>query len=170
MNPLFYFLIFLKASLFSTGGLGNLPSLHQDLLANGWATDADFSKAVAVGQITPGPNGLWVLALGYITYGWLGVLFATLAIIIPPFVVLLVAAGYQKIEHLPVVRGLLKGLSLAVVGSLVATAINLLIHAPGIDWKGYIVAGITVIVGLTNKVHVIFILLAAGVAGYLFFQ
>jgi chromate transporter len=169
VNPLFYFLVFLKASLFSTGGLGNLPSLHQDLLANGWATEADFGKAVAVGQITPGPNGLWVLALGYITYGWLGVLFATLAIIIPPFVVLLVAAGYQKIEHFPAVRGFIRGLSLAVVGSLLATATSL-ISAPGIDWKGYIVAALTVVIGLTNRVHVIFILAGAGVAGYLFFQ
>lgn len=169
MNPLFYFLIFLKASLFSTGGLGNLPSLHQDLLANGWASEADFGKAVAVGQITPGPNGLWVLALGYITYGWVGVLLALAAIIIPPFVVLLVAAGYQKIEHFPAVRGLIRGLSLAVVGSLLATA-GSLISAPGIDWKGYIVAAITVIVGVTNRAHVIFILLGAGVAGFLFFQ
>ena len=38
INPLIYFLLFLKASLFSTGGFSNLPSLHQDLIANGWAT------------------------------------------------------------------------------------------------------------------------------------
>lgn len=169
MNPLLYFLIFLKASLFSTGGLGNLPSLHQDLLANGWASEADFGKAVAVGQITPGPNGLWVIALGYITYGWLGALLAVAAIIIPPFIVLLVAAGYQKIEHYPAVRGILRGLSLAVVGSLLATA-GSLISAPSIDWKGWIVAAITVVVGLTNRVHVIFMLLAAGVAGFIFFK
>lgn len=169
MNPLIYFLIFLKASLFSTGGLGNLPSLHQDLLSNGWATDTDFGKAVAVGQITPGPNGLWVISLGYITYGWLGAALALAAIIIPPFVVLLVAAGYQKIEHFPAVRGLLRGLSVAVVGSLLATA-GSLISAPGIDWRGWIVCAVTVVVGLTNRVHVIFMLIAAGAAGYIFFQ
>jgi chromate transporter len=169
VNPLLYFLTFLKAALFSTGGLGNLPSLHQDFLGNGWASDADFGKAVAVGQITPGPNGLWVIALGYITYGWLGIVLALAAIIIPPFVVLLVAAGYEKIEHYPAVRGILRGLSLAVVGSLLATA-GSLISAPGIDWKGWIIAAITVAVGLTNRVHVIFMLIAAGVAGYIFFQ
>ena len=32
INPFIYFLLFLKASLFSTGGFSNLPSLHQDLL------------------------------------------------------------------------------------------------------------------------------------------
>ncbi len=169
MNPLSYFLIFLKASLFSTGGLGNLPSLHQDLLDNGWASETDFGKAVAVGQITPGPNGLWVISLGYITYGWLGAALALAAVIIPPFIVLLVAAGYKKIEHIPAVRGLLRGLSVAVVGSLLATAFSL-ISAPGIDWRGWIVCAVTVVVGLTNRVHVIFMLIMAGAAGYIFFQ
>jgi len=57
---------------FSTGGFSNLPSLHQDLLANGWASEADFAESIAIGQISPGPNGLWVICLGYLTYGWLG--------------------------------------------------------------------------------------------------
>src|SRR6266571_4839680 len=72
INPFIYFLLFLKASLFSTGGFSNLPSLHQDLIANGWATDLDFGQSIAIGQISPGPNGLWVISLGYLTYGYLG--------------------------------------------------------------------------------------------------
>jgi len=69
IDPLLYFLLFLKASLFSTGGFSNLPSLHQDLIGAKWATDADFGEAIAIGQISPGPNGLWTVSLGYITYG-----------------------------------------------------------------------------------------------------
>jgi chromate transporter len=42
ISPLVYFLLFFKASLFSTGGLSNLPSLHQDLIGNSWANEADF--------------------------------------------------------------------------------------------------------------------------------
>jgi chromate transporter len=69
IDPLLYFLLFLKASLFSTGGFSNLPSLHQDLVSADWATDTDFGEAIAIGQISPGPNGLWTVSLGYITYG-----------------------------------------------------------------------------------------------------
>src|SRR2546422_2464064 len=72
INPFIYFLLFLKASLFSTGGFSNLPSLHQDLIANGWAKEVDFGQSIAIGQISPGPNGLWVISLGYLTYGYLG--------------------------------------------------------------------------------------------------
>jgi len=100
INPLIYFLLFLKASLFSTGGFSNLPSLHQDLLANGWAKEIYFGQSIAIGQISPGPNGLWVICLGYLTYGYLGALFALIAITLPALLVLVVAAGYTRIEHL----------------------------------------------------------------------
>ncbi len=83
-NPLLYLLLFLKASLFSSGGFSNLPSLHQDLLSNGWATEAEFGQALAIGQISPGPNGLWVISLGYLTGGYLGALLALIAITVPP--------------------------------------------------------------------------------------
>ena len=53
INPLLFFWEFLKASLFSTGGLGNLPFLHKDLIALGWATESDFITALAVGQVSP---------------------------------------------------------------------------------------------------------------------
>ena len=46
MNPLAFFWVFLKASLLSTGGLGNLPFLHRDLLGLGWARESDFVTAI----------------------------------------------------------------------------------------------------------------------------
>ena len=83
INPLVYFLLFLKASLFSTGGFSNLPSLHQDLIGYGWATEADFGQSIAIGQISPGPNGLWVISMGYLTNGFLGASLALIARSIP---------------------------------------------------------------------------------------
>src|SRR5689334_8097381 len=99
INPFIYFLLFLKASLFSSGGFSNLPSLHQDLIGDGWASDADFGQSVAIGQISPGPNGLWVISLGYLTYGFLGAFLALVAITIPPFLVIPISAIYTRIEH-----------------------------------------------------------------------
>src|SRR3712207_8734703 len=46
-----------------------------------------------------------------------------------------------------------------------ATA-SALIGAPGIDWRGWVVCAVTVVVGLTNRVHVIFMLIMAGMAGF----
>ena len=52
-----YFWYFLKGSLFSTGGFGNLPFLHQDLIAQGWAHGGRTScRRMAVGQRQPWPE------------------------------------------------------------------------------------------------------------------
>ena len=50
INPFVYFLFILKGCLFSTGGLSNLPSIHQDLIASGWAKELDFGQSIAIGQ------------------------------------------------------------------------------------------------------------------------
>ncbi len=169
INPLIYFLLFLKASLFSTGGFSNLPSLHQDLLANGWAKETDFGQSIAIGQISPGPNGLWVVSLGYFTYGYLGAFIALIAITLPALLVLAVSAGYNRIEHQLWVQGLMRGVSLAVVGILL-TVVWSIIRQPGTDWKGWLIAVAAFALGLTRKVNLLIILGLAGLAGYLLYR
>jgi chromate transporter len=169
INPFLYFLLFLKASLFSTGGFSNLPSLHQDLLGNGWAREADFGQSIAIGQISPGPNGLWVISLGYLTYGYLGALLALLAIILPALLVLLVAAGYARIERQAWVQGAMQGVSLAVVGILL-TVVWTILHQPGVDWRGLLIALGAFGLALSRKVSVLLILGLAGLVGYFLYR
>jgi chromate transporter len=169
INPFVYFLLFLKASLFSTGGFSNLPSLHQDLLADGWAQEADFGQSIAIGQISPGPNGLWVICLGYLTYGYLGALFALVAITLPALLVLLVSAGYARIERQAWVQGAMQGISLAVVGILL-TVVWTILRQPGVDWRGLLIASGAFGLALSRKVNVLLILGLAGLVGYLLYR
>jgi len=169
INPFLYFLFFLKASLFSTGGLSNLPSLHQDLTAHHWAADADFGHSVVIGQMSPGPTGLWVVSLGYLTYGWLGALFALVAIIIPALFVLVVSAGYARIEQWRWIPGGMRGVSLAVVGILL-TVVWTILRQPGIDWRGFLIALGAFGLATTRKVRLPIILALAGIAGYLVYR
>lgn len=168
INPLIYFLLFLKASLFSTGGFSNLPSLHQDMLANGWAKESDFGQSIAIGQISPGPNGLWVISLGYLTYGYLGALFALIAITIPALLVLAISAGYTRIEHKAWVQGAMDGVSLAVVG-LLLTVVWTILYQPEVDWKGLLIAAGAFGLALSRKVNILMILGLAAVAGYVLY-
>jgi chromate transporter len=169
INPFIYFLLFLKASLFSTGGFSNLPSLHQDLIANGWATDVNFGQSIAIGQISPGPNGLWVISLGYLTYGYLGALLALLAITIPPLLVLIISAGYTRIAYRPRVQGAMQGVSLAVVG-LLLTVVWTILHQPGVDWKGLLIAAGAFGLAFSRKVNLLIILALGGLVGYLLYR
>src|ERR1700719_177549 len=167
INPLIYFLLFLKASLFSTGGFSNLPSLRQDLIGNGWAREAQFGQSIAIGQISPGPNGLWVISLGYLTYGYLGAFFALVAITLPALLVLLVSAGYSRIENRTWVQGAMHGISLAVIGLLLAVVWTIL-RQPGVDWKGLLIAVGAFGLALSRKVNILVILGLAGVVGDFF--
>lgn len=169
INPLLYFLLFLKASLFSTGGFSNLPSLHQDLIANGWAKEANFGQSIAIGQISPGPNGLWVISLGYFTYGYVGAILALVAITLPALLVLAVSAGYAHIEKHAWVQGAMHGVSLAVVGILL-TVVWTILHQPGVDWKGLLIAIGAFGLALSRKVNILIILGLAGLAGYLLYH
>jgi len=164
IDPVLYFLLFLKASLFSSGGFSNLPSLHRDLLGAGWASEGAFGESIAIGQISPGPNGLWVVSLGYLTYGYLGAILALVAITLPALLVLGVAAIYARIERQRWVEGLMRGISLAVVGILLAVFWTL-IRQPGIDWTGWLIAAAAFGLAVSRRVNLIVILALAGVAG-----
>jgi chromate transporter len=169
INPLLYFLLFLKASLFSTGGFSNLPSLHQDLISAGWAVEADFGESIVIGQISPGPNGLWVICLGYFTFGYLGAALALLAAILPALLVLGVAALHARIEHQRWVEGLMRGVSLGVVGILLTVCWTIL-HQPEGDWTGWIIAAGAFGLATSRRVPLIVILGLAGAAGYVLYR
>jgi chromate transporter len=168
MNPLLFFWIFFKASLLSTGGLGNLPFLKEDLLGLGWAQPADFVTAIAVGNLSPGPNGLWSVSLGYLTFGWLGALLALVALSLPPLLTLLVAASYNSIEHHPVVQDFTRGLALGVVGLTLAVALGLA-SSTITDWGGIFVAVAAFGLAFSKRVPVLVIFFLAAAAGILFY-
>ena len=166
MNLVLYFWLFLKASLFSTGGLGNVPSLHADLTARHWATDREFAEAMTIGQISPGPNGLWVISLGYLTRGVTGSLLALAGITLPPLFILAVQRAYQRVEDHPAAIGFMRGLSLAVAGIFVVVLARIL-HSAGIDLRSAAIVVVAVALAWTRRVPVVAIIALAGVAGVL---
>lgn len=118
IDPVIFFGILLKAALLSTGGLGSLPAIHQDLLLRGWASDRQFATALAVGQLASGPTGLWMVALGYLVYGLPGAFLTTIAASLPPLLVLPLGQAHRRVAGHPAVRGFVRGLVLAVASSI----------------------------------------------------
>jgi len=119
MNPLLLFLLFLKSSALSFGGLGGVPTLHQDLVDLQVADlDKVFGQALAVGRLSPGPNGLYLVSLGYQLGGTIGGIAAGIALALPPFVVLVIAIGYSRVAHLKRTANALMVLSFALTGLL----------------------------------------------------
>lgn len=168
MHPIEFLWLVLKSSLFSTSGLGNLPQLYADLTAAGWANEAQFAEALAVGQITPGPSGLWVISLGYLLDGPRGAGLAALAISVPPVAVLAVEQLYRRVGAHPAVQGFVRGLSLAVIGVFLVVLANLL-GSSGISPAALAIVVASAALGLTRRVPVLLILALAAVAGIALF-
>lgn len=166
MNPFLLFWLLLKGSLFSTGGMGNVPILHADLLARGWSSDQQFAESMAIGQITPGPNGLWVISLGYLVDGVAGSLLAAVAITLPPLLVLGVARLYRRVKDHPAVEGFMRGLSLAGAGIFVVVLTSLYrgIHP---DTHSAAIAIASIGLGMWRRVPTALILTLAATAGVL---
>ncbi len=164
MNLLNFFWMFLKASLLSTGGMGNLPFLHNDLIGLGLAQESDFVKAIAVGQLSPGPSGLWSISLGYLTYGWVGAALALAALTIPTLLIVGVQAVYSQIEKHRMTQDFSTGLALSIVGLSLAVTASL-VNASIVDIGGVLIAAGAMALGLTKKVPIVVILLLSAAVG-----
>ncbi|MEA2639360.1 MAG: chromate transporter [Chloroflexota bacterium] len=128
------FLVFLKASMLSSGGLAPLALLREDLITNsGVLTDGDFAQAVAIGRITPGPNGLFVLSVGFYAGGLPGAVAAALAVMAPPFISIGLVHVHRRIAGRPWVEGMTRGITASAIGLLSAVGysfITPLLSAP----------------------------------------
>jgi chromate transporter len=164
MNWFLFFWVVFKAILFSTGGFGPLPSLHTDFLANGWATETQFAEALSIGQITPGPNGLWVVSLCYLVAGIPGAILSCIALLVPPMFVLFVQQCYNRIAHLPATQGLLDGVVLVIASFSIIVLMGMFQNS-GLDILTVTIAILSAILAVTRRVSINLILVFAAVIG-----
>jgi chromate transporter len=146
--------------------MGNVPSLHNDLVTRGWASEQEFAESLAVGQISPGPNGLWVISLGYLIQGVRGALLALVAICLPPLLVLFMDRLYRRVEHHPAVEGFVRGLSLSVVGVFAVVLLTLLART-GLDGKAIAITVASVGLGMIRRIPVVAVVALGAAAGIL---
>lgn len=130
MEPLALFAVLFRASVLSVGGLGALPLLHQDLVAPGHATEQHFIEAIAIGRVSTGPSGLYIVSIGYFVMGWLGAAIAFLAVLLPPLAIVPAAAIMRRQLLSGWFAGLVRGVALSTSGLVLATAIGLV--SPGV--------------------------------------
>lgn len=123
MTFLTLYLLLLKATLSSFSGLAALPVMRDDLvLRNHLITDRELNTSVAIGRITPGPKGLYIVSAGYYAAGAEGVFAAWLAIITPALLVIPLLQFAARRTKDPRVQRTLRAVVLASAGiSLSAT-------------------------------------------------
>ena len=187
------FFEFFKTGLFAVGGgMATIPFLYNMAETTGWFTRIDVDNMIAVGESTPGPIGVNMATyVGYITGGnvgglpaaILGAVVATLGLITPSIIVILIIASFLKsFRDNRYVDSAFYGLRPASTGLIAAAGLSVVVSnlffsdalAQGfslavLNWKGWVLA--IVLWVLTNKVkqtkklHPILFILASAVVG-----
>lgn len=120
------FLGFLKVGLFSFGGAyAAIPLIRETVLSYGWLTDEALSYMIAVSESTPGPIMVNLATyVGSSQAGLAGSLLATLAVVLPSFVIILLLMYLLKtfIKN-KYVQAVMRGLKPGMIGIILATGI-----------------------------------------------
>jgi chromate transporter len=130
---------FLKIGAFTFGGgYAMIPLIqHEVINTRKWLTEKEFVYLLTIAQAAPGPIALnTAVFVGYKRRRYCGALAATLGVVIPSFlIILLVAMFFADIRHNTWIDAAFKGMRPAVVALIVAPIIGL---AKGLRW--YLVA------------------------------
>lgn len=176
---------FFKTGLFAVGGgLATLPFLSEMAQWTGWFTQAQLADMIAISESTPGPIGVNMATYaGYQAGGFLGSAIATLGLITPSvIVILLIARALDRFSGSPFVAGVFCGLRPASVAMIASAFVSLLMitifqvdafRASGslldlVNLKALALAVVIFVLTKKTKWHPVVFLLGAGVVGVLF--
>ena len=124
---LLLFLEFFKmGALTFGGGYAMIPFIEETVLRHGWMTTSELVDFIAVSESTPGAFAVNISTyIGSEVGGIIGALLATLGLVLPPFlIIILIAKVYEKIRENRLVQGAMMGLKATVVGLIAATVLS----------------------------------------------
>lgn len=122
---------FLKVGFFAFGGAyGAIPLIRDVVLSYGWLDEEMLSYMIAVSESTPGPIMVNLATyVGNIQAGLPGALIATLAVVMPSFVIiLLIMAVLKTALKNRYVQAVLRGLKPCIIGIILATGLYMILH------------------------------------------
>lgn len=176
------FFEFFKTGLFAVGGgLATLPFLNDMADRTGWFTRAQLADMLAVSESTPGPIGVNMATyVGFTTAGVPGALIATLGLVTPSVIVILIVAAFLRaFRDNKYVNSAFYGLRPASTAMVAAAGIGVvlltMVHTDlpfGLsffNWPAIALAAVILVltrwVGPTKKLHPIIFILASAVVG-----
>ena len=122
------FITFFKIGLFTFGGgYAMLPLMREEVLAHNWAAESELINFIAVSESTPGPFAINMATyIGTEQAGVIGAFFATLGVVLPSFIIILIVAKcYEKFQSSKIVNGCMTGLKPCVVGLIGAAVVSI---------------------------------------------
>ena len=169
------FLTFFKIGLFTFGGgYAMLPMIQVEVINNGWMNAQDLMNFVAVSESTPGPFAINISTyVGAETGGIFGSVCATLGVVMPSFIIILIVAKFvTAFRKSTVVNGCLYGLKSAVIGLIASAFVSMAItvfFSEGVKayefTQSLIIAALMTVLLFAKKMSPILIIVFSAVLG-----
>ena len=125
------FIGFLRVGCFAFGGAyGAIPLIRDVVLSYGWIDDEMLTYMIAVSESTPGPIMVNLATyVGSSQAGIPGALIATIAVVLPSFIIILMVTALLKtVLENPYVQAVLRGLKPCMIGIIFATGVYMIIR------------------------------------------
>lgn len=156
-------------SLTFGGGYAMLPLIQREIVENKkWSTEKEILDYYAVGQCTPGVIAVNTATfIGYKLRGIIGGIVATLGVIFPSIVIILIIATFlQNFADLAIVQSAFAGIRVAVVALIITTVVKL-IKSSIKDYLGVIIAIIAFVISAFIGLSPVYVVIAAALTGFI---
>jgi chromate transporter len=164
---------FFKIGAFTIGGgYAMIPIIQKEVVENkSWMKNEEFLDAIAVTNSLPGPIAInCATFVGYKKAGITGAFTAAFGAVLPSFlIILIIAIFFSNISDNVIVGHIFAGVRPAVV-ALIAYAVVKLAKSAGITKLNMLIALIALIAILLLRLHPIFVVILAGIAGMFIFK
>jgi chromate transporter len=118
------YVLFLKAMVTTFGGTASLAVLREDVVVrHGLLSDRDLNLAVTAGRSGPGPNGIYLVSVGYLVAGVPGACVGWLAMVTPAFLVIPLVRVIGARADRPRLLGAIRASTAASAGLLMAAMV-----------------------------------------------
>lgn len=151
------------------GGYAMLPLIQREIVENKkWSTEKEILDYYAVGQCTPGVIAVNTATfIGYKLKGIIGGIVATLGVIFPSIVIILIIAAFlQNFADLAIVQSAFAGIRVAVVALIITTVVKL-IKSSIKDYLGVIIAIIAFVISAFIGLSPVYVVIAAALTGFI---
>ena len=127
---------FFKMGLFTFGGgYAMIPLVRETVTGKGWLAAEEFSSLLGVCESTPGPVAINMATyIGSLQGGLFGSICATLGVVLPSFlIILLIASVLKKFSENKYFKNFIKGVKPVVTALILSTGILLLVECIGVN-------------------------------------
>jgi len=163
--------LFLRIDLFAFGGgFASIPLMYHEVVeVRQWMDSATFLNGIALGQVTPGPIVITATFIGYLLFGPLGGLLATISIFLPSFTLVVgIAPYFDRLRSSAYFNQVIQGVLCSFVGLLFTVTLR---FAWNVHWDiPHILLAVGALIALLLKADILWVVLAGIVFSVVLFR